>query len=185
MQPARVCFTWRDARLLPEDSTYEILDGDLLAHSFPDVDRKRIACNLDAALRSEIGKMGWGEVFRRPCGVVLSKTTLVLPDLFLIRKNRLGIIYGGNALGAPDLIIEIHSNDGQEADLATKRKLYSRYGVREYWILSVLTRRVEVLIWSEVGYIRTKQQVATGYISSPSLPILQISLGKIFSDHIP
>ena len=177
-------FTWHDAHLFPEDYYYEILDGDPHPVPFPDTYHRRIAGNLEAALRSQIGGMDWGEVFHRPCGVVLSRTTLVVPDLFLIQKNRLGIIHGGKVLGAPDLMIEIISIDRQEADLMAKRRLYARHGVREYWVLSLLARKVEVLIWSEIGYIKAKQQVATGCISSSQLPMLRIPLGKIFSDRI-
>jgi Uma2 family endonuclease len=185
MQPARVNFTWRDAHLLPEDNDYEILDGDLLALPFPDAYHRRIAGNLEAALRRQIGGMGWGEIFHRPCGVVLSKTTLVMPDLFLIRNSRLGIIHGGKALGAPDLMIEIVSNNSQEGVLRTKRRLYAHHGVREYWVLSLLARRVEVFIWSEVGYVMAKSQVASECTSSLQLPMLRIPLAKIFSDCDP
>jgi len=178
-------FTWQDAHLLPEDHSYEILEGNLFAVPFPDTYHKRITRNLEAALHRQIGRLNWGEVFHSPCCVVLGKTTAVVPDLFLIRKTRLGIMDGGKALGAPDLIIEIVSNGRRETDLTAKRRLYARYNVQEYWILYPLARRVEILIWSEAGYIRAKPQVATECILSPLLPTLRIPLREVFSDHIP
>ncbi|MBP1608758.1 MAG: hypothetical protein H6Q04_993 [Acidobacteria bacterium] len=175
-------FTWHDAHLLPEDYEYEILDGNPHAIPFPDPYHRRITGSLEAALHSQICKMDWGRVFHRPCGVVLGKKTLVIPDLFLIRKSRLGIIRGGKALGAPDVIIEIVSSGGRELDLVTKRRLYARHGVLEYWIFSSLTRKVEVLIWSEVGYVKAKPQVTSECISSLLISMLRIPLGKIFSN---
>jgi Uma2 family endonuclease len=176
----RLCFTWHDAHLLPEDQSYEILDGNLLAVPSPNIVHRHVIRNLEAALRRQISQMDWGEVFHSPPGVVLSKTTLVLPDIFLLRKTRMGIIQGGKALGAPDLIIEIATANGRVADLTAKRRLYAQHGIPEYWIVSPSARRVEVLIWSEVGYVRAKPRVATECILSPLLPMLRIPLGEIF-----
>jgi len=181
----RFCFTWHDARLLPEDQNYEILDGVLLAVPSPDTLHRHVVRNLEAALRRQISRMDWGEVFHPPRGVVLSKTTLVLPDIFLLRKTRMGIIQGGKAIGAPDLIIEIVSNNSRVADLMAKRRLYAHHSIPEYWIVSPLARRVEVLIWSEVGYVMAKPRVATECILSPLLPMLRIPLREVFSDRIP
>jgi len=176
--------TWRDARLLPEETEYEILDGDLIALPFPGPNHRRIIGNLEAVLHRQIARMAWGKVFQRPSGVVLSKTMLVVPDLFLVRKNRLGIIHNGKALGAPDLMVEIVSNSGQEANAIRKRRLYASHGVREFWMLSLLRRTVDIFIWSELGYIKAKPPVAHECILSPLLPMLRIPLEKIFSGRV-
>ena len=185
MRPGGVCYTWRDAHILEGDNNYEILDGDLLPTSLPDVYHRRVADNLRLDLRRQINRLDWGKVYRHPYCIVLNKTTLVSPDLFLLHKSRLGIIQGRKALGAPEIVIEIDSEKSREEDLMTRRRLYARHGVREYWLLSPLTHRVEVLIWSEVGYIKINSQVASERIFSPLLPMLHISLAKIFSNCIP
>ena len=47
--------------------------------------------------------------------------------------------------GAPDLLIEILSPSNRAHDLLTKRALYGRAGVREYWIVDPENRTVEIL----------------------------------------
>jgi Uma2 family endonuclease len=37
--------------------------------------------------------------------------------------------------GSPDLIIEILSPSNKRRDLITKKKLYEKFGVNEYWII--------------------------------------------------
>lgn len=180
MQQARINFTWHDLQLLPQDQRYEILDGSLLTVSSPDSIHRGIVCNLEATLRHQMALMDWGAIFHTSWSVVLSKTTLVIPDIFAIRKARLGIIQGRRVLGAPDLIIEIDSKNNRAAELTAKRRIYARHGLREYWIVSPSIRRVEVLIWSEAGYVKTQQPSGNDRVFSPLLPMLQVHLTQIF-----
>jgi Uma2 family endonuclease len=47
--------------------------------------------------------------------------------------------------GPPDLVIEVHSPSNRGHDLLTKRSLYARAGVREYWIVDPDARTIELL----------------------------------------
>jgi Uma2 family endonuclease len=47
--------------------------------------------------------------------------------------------------GPPDLLIEVLSPSNRGHDLLTKRALYARAGVREYWIVDPDARTVEIL----------------------------------------
>ena len=56
---------------------------------------------------------------------------------------------------APDLVVEIVSEGGEERDYVEKREEYLRCGVREYWILNPATRVLHALqragdVWEEV-----------------------------------
>lgn len=56
---------------------------------------------------------------------------------------------------APDLVVEVVSESGEDRDFVEKREEYLRVGVREYWILDPALRRLLVLqragdVWEEV-----------------------------------
>ena len=68
--------------------------------------------------------------------VILAEDSVVQPDLLLIRKDRLSILAPEGVRGAPDLVVEVLSPGSTAArDRGSKRHLYGRYGVQEYWLV--------------------------------------------------
>ena len=63
----------------------------------------------------------------------LSDKTVVQPDILVVCDKSKIQPKGIN--GAPDLIIEIMSDSSQAHDMITKKKLYEKAGVKEYWIV--------------------------------------------------
>ena len=58
----------------------------------------------------------------------------VAPDLLVVcDKNK---VKDDAIYGAPDLVIEILSPSTAEKDRITKKRLYEKHGVKEYWIVS-------------------------------------------------
>ncbi|XSG83916.1 MAG: Uma2 family endonuclease [Methylohalobius sp. ZOD2] len=53
------------------------------------------------------------------------------------------------AKGAPDLVVEVLSPATAAKDLTVKREVYSRHGVREYWVLEPVDR--VLMIWQRQG----------------------------------
>jgi Uma2 family endonuclease len=58
----------------------------------------------------------------------------VQPDIVFIAKENLSIIQE-HIHGVPDLIIEVLSEGNKSHDLKTKKELYEKFGVKEYWII--------------------------------------------------
>jgi Uma2 family endonuclease len=48
-------------------------------------------------------------------------------------------------VGPPDLVIEIVSPSNRGRDLLTRRALYARADVREYWVVDPDARTIEIL----------------------------------------
>ena len=44
---------------------------------------------------------------------------------------------GRHVIGAPDWIVEVLSPSTRNRDMVTKRALYKRAGVREYWMVDI------------------------------------------------
>jgi Uma2 family endonuclease len=59
----------------------------------------------------------------------------VQPDIFFFSpKSNVEVDIEG-VHGSPDLVIEILSSGNKNHDLKTKKDLYEKFGVREYWVI--------------------------------------------------
>lgn len=79
--------------------------------------------------------------------------------------------------GIPDLLIEILSPSNQDHDLKTKRRVYERCGVPEYWIVSPEEHRVLQLILSNEQYT---QQEALESITMTVVSRITVDLTKVW-----
>lgn len=82
-----------------------------------------------------------------------------VPDTLFVSKNRLHLIQKNHLEGPPDLIIEIVSPDDPSRDYREKYLDYQSAGVREYWIIDPLTRRVEAHALGSDGKYRRLVEV--------------------------
>jgi Uma2 family endonuclease len=180
MRRANVRFNYTDYLTLPEDKRCEILDGDFCVVPAPNTKHQRISLNLEVALFLHVKSKNLGKVFHAPCDVILSQEDIVQPDILFIRKERQGIIGEFNIQGAPDLIIEILCQDTREKDIKAKRKIYARFGVQEYWMVDPDAESVEVLVWSELGFISVRSYGRWNRLSSALLPDLRLPLSTLF-----
>ena len=182
MRRANVRFTYQDYQMLPEDKRYEILDGDLCMVASPTTKHQRVSKRLLVELIQQVERKGFGEVFQAPWDVILSEDNIVQPDILFIEKGRAALVGENNLQGAPDLAIEILSAGSRKRDLAIKRKIYARFGVREYWIVDPDGETIEVLLWSDIGYV--SHRVCSRYVSfsSPLLPALKLQLSELFGE---
>ncbi len=78
--------------------------------------------------------------------MVFSDKDVVQPDVFFVGGEKLTMVRDRGVFGAPDLVVEILSPSTVQRDLEKKLGLYQRYGVREYWIVDLESRTVDV--WS-------------------------------------
>ena len=153
-------------------------DGYLLRSS--DIKHQIVSLRIAAALlgHAQHGKLG--QVLQAPCNVVFSRECIMQPDIFFVRKERSGLVGRMSLCGAPDLIVEILSRDTREKDLRIKRKIYSRFEVKEYWTVDPDCETIEVLLWSELGYASGGVYGKPDCLSSPALPKLRLPLRNIF-----
>jgi len=87
-----------------------------------------------------------GRVWATP-GVVFSQFSGVIPDIIYVSNERLAEIASGERImGPPDLVIEIVSPGipNAQRDRVVKKQLYGKYGVREYWLVDLVGRTIEV-----------------------------------------
>ncbi len=128
--------TYDDYRKLPNDGKrYEIIEGELFMTPAPSTRHQRILGKLYKLISNYVEEKDLGEVLMAPVDVVLSMMDVVQPDLIYVSKDRENITTKKNIVAAPDLVIEILSENTAPIDQNRKKTLYEKYGVKEYWIV--------------------------------------------------
>lgn len=140
-----------------------------------------VSLKIAAAILFHVESKKLGFVLQAPCNVILSRETIVQPDILFISSRRSGLIEEKILRGSPDLVVEIQSEDPHHGDLCTKRKIYSRFEVKEYWIADLRSDTIEVLLWSELGYVNAGIYHNSDRLSSPALPGFRLPLSRVFA----
>lgn len=174
-------YTYEDYLKIPDDKgRYELVNGELLMTPSPIPNHQRISGKLEFVVRKFVTENNLGEVFYAPCDVYLDDENVVQPDLLFISKDRLNIIGDKNIQSAPNLVIEIISENSVYRDMVQKKRLYARFGVKEYWIVIPEEKEVEVYILKGEAYQLYKTYTKVDILESPSLKGLKIGLKEIF-----
>lgn len=173
-------WTYEDLFSLPEGKHYEISEGELYEMPAPSWGHVAVVMNLILLLGPLVRSLG-GQIGTAPAGVFFSGANPVAPDILVILPGSHAASGGRGVEGPPDLLIEVLSPSSRAHDLLTKRALYGRGGVREYWIADPARGSVEVLTLE--GDALHSRQLATGdeTVLSPVLNGTGISLAEIFA----
>jgi Uma2 family endonuclease len=164
-----------------QENNFEVLNGEPLVLTPPAIRHQRAVLKTASMLLRKLENRGLGTILCAPCHVMLSPWDIVQPDILFIRKERTGIIGEQIVLGSPDLVIEILAGKTKASEKREKRKIYSESGVAEYWVVDPEGESVEVLIWSEIGYISTGTFVKGSTLNSLALPDLELPVSTLFS----
>lgn len=173
-------YTYEDYLKTPEGERYELIEGELLMTPSPIPKHQKISRELEFCLLQFVKENDLGEVFYAPCDVYLDNENVVLPDILFISKERLNTIGEKNIQGAPDLVIEIISENTAYRDLVQKKKLYARFGVKEYWIVIPGEGMIEIYTLKDNIYVLYKFYNKDDTLKSPFLKDLKIELKNIF-----
>jgi Uma2 family endonuclease len=173
-------YTYEDYLKTPDDERYELIEGELVMTPSPIPKHQRILRELEFEIIKFVKANDLGEVFYAPCDVYLDNENVVQPDILFISKERLNIIGEKNIQGAPDLAIEIISESTAYRDLVQKKKLYAKFGVKEYWIVLPEEKSIEIYSLKDNTYMLHKTYGKDETIESPYLRNLKVGLKGIF-----
>ncbi len=175
-----VKFTYEDYLNTPEDKRYELIDGDLLMTPAPGELHQRVSILLGSKLFQFASENNLGRVYVAPFDVVLSDLDVVQPDLLFVSNQRSRIITPENVQGAPDLVVEILSPTTATRDTTFKRVLYSRHGVREYWIVDTEEETITVLLPGKRGLEVAEVCGAGERLTSAALRGFRLNIDDVF-----
>ena len=132
---------------LPDDTNrYELIAGELFVSCVPGLPHQLVLQKLQLALGNYLESNPIG-ILAPGAGAVFSDYDSVIPDLVFVRNERWKeIVANDKFIAAPDLVIEVLSPGKQNRirDLKSKRSLYAKYGVGEYWVVDYQDRVVIV-----------------------------------------
>lgn len=182
--PIEPLLTIADLDSMPDDGNrYEIIEGELFVSRSPNLTHQSVSGNIFFNVRSFLIDNPIGEIWATP-GVILSEYSGVIPDLvYVSHERRAEIASGDRVMGAPDLVIEIISpgTENERRDRLVKRQLYSKHGVKEYWIVDFQNRTIEVYVLQ--GQMLQLQSTLTDEdeLTSSELPGYRCKLETLFA----
>jgi len=121
----------------------ELINGEVFMSPAPSFTHQIICGNLYDLLKAFSRKNG-GIVMFSPVDVILDRRNVFQPDLLYVAKENLGIISERGLNAAPDLAVEVLSPSNSFKDRNQKRKLYQKFGVKEYWIIDPGNNTLEI-----------------------------------------
>ena len=128
-------YTYKDYLNMSDDKRYELIGGCLMMAPAPIPYHQWISKNIEYEIERFVREKKLGRVFDAPCDVYLDEENVVQPDILFVSEERTHIIGKTHIQGAPDLAVEILSESTAYTDLMKKKRLYARFGVKEYWIV--------------------------------------------------
>jgi Uma2 family endonuclease len=168
-------------RALPEDGfRHEVIDGEHVVTPAPSWTHQRAVRELVARLLPYLAERQIGELLFAPADVEFDEHNMVEPDLFVVPLGEGRRPQSWQDIRALLLVVEVLSPSTNRRDRVSKRQLYQRQDVAEYWIVEADMRRIER--WraaEEVGTILTDR---LGWQPKPGAPPLSIDLGAFFHD---
>lgn len=183
--PVTLKLTYEDFLGFPEDGKrHELLAGDHFVTPAPNLRHQRIVVRLTRVLDSYIDRHGLGWLYASPVDIVLSAFDVVEPDLVFLSRQRGHLQAETHLAGAPDLVIEVLSESTRKRDEITKRHLYERHGVAEYWIVDPVLETVKVYRreGERFGAAELSERAEGGQLETALLPGFDLELDLLFGE---
>lgn len=174
--------TYEDLDRLREtrDERLELIEGELFVTPAPSLSHQDVSANYYSWLRRAIADSGRGRVYYAPVDMRLAERTIVQPDLVVVLSDRFEILTPARIEGAPSLVIEIVSPSTTAYDRVTKRGVYPKYGVPEYWLVDFEAWTVTVFSDPRDGRYQ-RETVYDDTAVSATIPGLFIDLADLFA----
>ncbi|HVF56845.1 MAG TPA: Uma2 family endonuclease, partial [Pyrinomonadaceae bacterium] len=121
----------------------EYINGEIVMAPTPTTAHQRVSRKIALALERYVEEQKLGEVFYSPLDVILPTGEVVQPDIFFLTpKEAERATIDKWVYSAPSFAVEILSPGSIKHDTITKRAIYEKNSVREYWIVDPEARSI-------------------------------------------
>ncbi len=174
---------------LPNDGQgYEIIDGELHEKETSG-EHARAQTNLVTRLNTRFGRRPGG---RWPGGWWFATEALIAfpqvteplrPDVIGWRRDKVAVFPTGRILNVvPHWICEILSPSNSSNDTIKKKRLYHRSQVGHYWLLDPIQETLQVLRWSQAGYVEVLSAESAELIRAEPFEAAELRVASFFGD---
>ena len=178
--------TWRGFREMEipdyeQHFTFELIDGMIVKRGAPSIPHQKAVIRMASLLLQHVDKHQMGLVLPAPMDVFFDDGNGFQPDICFVSKDRSFLLDNGQYInGAPDLVVEVLSPGTGKNDRMTKKDVYERYAVKEYWIIDPIYHMVEVYSMRNNALQLIAAQEGTGKIESVLLPGFEVQIETLF-----
>ena len=170
-----------DIEALSESARAELINGVLYALAAPSRMHQWLVSELLYRVKGHIReRKGSCQAYTAPFDVRLfgDDSTVVQPDLLVVcHRERLT---DQGCCGAPDWIVEVVSPGNSSYDYFTKLLQYQKAGVREYWIVDSMERKVSVMNFENPALTRQysyEEEIPSGVLEGFSVRLAEVEEG--------
>jgi Uma2 family endonuclease len=162
----------------------EYISGEIIMAPTPTPSHQAVLREIVVALYEFVRRNNAGDLFFSPLDVVLPTGEVVQPDLFLLSDEESEKARSAKRVhGAPLLAVEILSPGSIRHDTITKRNLYERNGVREYWIVDPEAGTIAQLVLQGEHYALT-ELAESDTIRSAVLTGFEMAVGELLASGV-
>lgn len=179
-------WTIQDLESMPDDGgwkRHEIIDGELYVTRAPHIAHQNAGGKLYFFLEAWSQQTKLGQPIQTP-GVIFTVNDAVIPDVVWVSNDRLAnhVDEGGHLTIAPEIMVEVLSpgEQNENRDKKLKLKLYSRYGVQEYWVVNWQLKTLEVYRRDNAQLQLVQTLMLGDNLTSPLLPGFSVTLKQLF-----
>jgi Uma2 family endonuclease len=157
----------------------QIINGKEIKSISPNITHQKSSRKLQRILEDYVEANNLGEIFDTPLDVIFEEGVNSLqPDLLFVAKENEHIIQDW-IRGVPDLVVEIISKSNFRFDTVVKKRIYERYGVKEFWIVFPEKPSIEIYTLQDGRYKLSGTFSGDDQVHSPLLDGLSFKVNAI------
>ena len=138
--------------LLPEGTLCQLINDAIIISPTQYISHASVKSKIFIPIYNFLKNRNLGIAFCAPVDVYLNNKNVYQPDIFFIAAENADIIKDRGIFGVPDLVIEVLSSD-KNYDLVTKKGVYEKCGVKEYWVVDPVSKWCEGFVLTDGRFV--------------------------------
>ena len=140
----KITSTIEEYEQTPIGGKYQFVESEIIEMPSPTPEHQEISGNIFFLIQVFLKQNPIGKVFMAPLDVELNLENIFQPDVLFVSSSQIDIIRKKRIYGSPDLVVEVLSEGTGYLDYSKKKRIYAQNRVKEYWIVDIESKQIEV-----------------------------------------